>query len=308
MNRRWGVLCVLAWSCSSSSEPAQSIQVRQARLPSGVAAQVAQESVAAVTVARIAQAQRIPAPAARERAVSDALFAAGARTVFAGSSLLPVVERSALARAVLEGMKAEALARGPVTDAEVNELTAIRWLDFDRPESVRTTHAVAMVKTPADDAAARTVAEHIARAVAGVTDPARFIELAKAVPHEGIEVYAEGLPAVTLDGRVVPEKSGQSAGEDRLDVDFAKGAFALAPQQQSGLVKSVFGYHVILGEARLPALRVPLEERRSALSAQILSGRAERAKQELLARLGAATPVMIARSVDDMTSRVVVVE
>lgn len=307
MNRVWLGGALLGLACSASSEPAPRASVRHERLAAGLAAKVGPEEVALATVSRIAAAQRVAPAVARERAMNDALFAAGARSRFGSGPIPAVAERAALARTLLESMKADALAHGPVTDAEVNELTAIRWTDFDRPETVRTTHAAALVKNPADDAKARAVAERIARAVNGVSDPARFIELAQAVPHDEIEVRAERLPALTLDGRsYFPDQPGSSG--DRFDNDFSKGAFTLAPGQISGLVKSAFGYHVILCEARLPEKRMPLAERRAVLADQILSGRAERAKQELLARLNAATPVMIARSVADMTARVVVTE
>ncbi len=61
-------------------------------------------------------------------------------------------------------------------------------------------------------------------------------------------------------------------------------------------------------EARLPELRVPLEQRRQLLAGEVAKGRAERAKQELLERVGRATPVAVARSVDDLTARVRVSE
>jgi len=63
-----------------------------------------------------------------------------------------------------------------------------------------------------------------------------------------------------------------------------------------------------LCEARLPAQRAPLEQRRVRLYDQIIKGRAERAKQELLSRLGAATPTPIDRAADDLTARVQVPE
>ena len=65
---------------------------------------------------------------------------------------------------------------------------------------------------------------------------------------------------------------------------------------------------MILCEARLPEHRVPFEERRTLLQDEVLKGRAERAKQELLARLGSSTAIMVTRSVEDLTARVQVTE
>jgi peptidyl-prolyl cis-trans isomerase D len=241
--------------------------------------------------------------------LTDALYAAGARAALAGRSVVPVVERAAWSRALLDVFKADAAALGPPTDREVLTLTELRWQEFDRPESVRTTHAVVRTPTPAVDARAKAVAEEIARAVRGITDPEQFIRLAEAVSRDGLEVRAERLPAVTADGRAYsPDAPPSGSADQRFDPDFARAAAELRVGQTSELVKSSFGYHVILCEARIPALRVPLEQRRSLLEGEVRKGRAERAKQELLGRLSSATPILISRSADDLTARVQVAE
>jgi PPIC-type PPIASE domain len=315
MNRRRGVLvCALSlsWalplSCASNAEHAAPI-LQRVKLSAGLAARVGSDDIAIGTVTRIAQAQRVSPSAARDRAISDAQFAAGARLAFEGSSTVPVLERAAWARALLEGFQAEAAARGPATDAEVAELTARRWQDFDRPESVRTTHAVAMVEKPEQDAPAHALALRILGAVHGTTDPKEFIRLAQAVPHEGLQVRAERLPPVTRDGRLYfPENAPPNAAGQRLDADFSAGAFALPAGKISEPIKSAFGYHIILCEARLPELHVPLEQRRRLMADEFAKGRAERAKQELLERLSHSTPIAVARSAEDLTARVRVAE
>jgi hypothetical protein len=209
----------------------------------------------------------------------------------------------------LEGFKAEAAAQGPPSDAEVTELTTLRWQDFDRPETVRTTHAVAIVTKPEQDAVARAIAQHLYEALRGVSDPEEFIRLAHSVPHEDVDVRAERLPAVTSDGRCYyPEGAASELANQRLDRGFAEAAHRLAVGQVSEPTKSIFGYHVILCEARLPPNYVPLEERRRLLTDEVLKGRAERSKQELLGRLSSATSIMVTRSVDDLTARVQVTE
>lgn len=310
MNARWLGVCLAAasaLSCSGSDSTAA--VATHVHLPAGLAAKVGSDEIALSTVARIARAQGSTLFAARDLAARDAAFSAGARAAFANGSVVPVIERGAWARALLETFKAEATARGPATDAEVTELTALRWQDFDRPETVRTTHAVAIVTQPQQDAAARTIAQHIYEAVRGVSDPQEFIRLAKAVPNEGVTVRVESLPAVARDGRTYyPQGAPPELANQRFDQTFAEAVHRLAVGQISEPTKSVFGYHVILCEAHLPEHRVPLEERRKLLTDEILKGRAERTKQELLARLSAATPVMITRSVEDLTARVQVTE
>ena len=53
---------------------------------------------------------------------------------------------------------------------------------------------------------------------------------------------------------------------------------------------------------------MPLEQRRQLLHDEVMKGRAERAKQDLLKRLSALQPIQICRAADDLTSRVRVEE
>ena len=302
-----GCALTSALSCASHDGPTPARQ--NGRLSAGLAAKVGSEEIALSTVARIARAQHLGPGPALDRAISDALFAAAARVDDPDGSALPTVERAAWARALLESLKAEALARGPVTDAEVAQLTALHWQDLDRPETVRTTHAVARVEHPEQDARARAVAQAIWEAERGVSDPREFIRIAQAIPHEGIDVRVEALPPVTRDGRIYyPEGAPPGSPSDRFDADFASAAAALSVGRFSEPKKTVFGYHVILCEARLPAQRLALEERRAHVRDEALANRADRSKQELLARLNAVTPTLVTRAVDDLTARVQVIE
>jgi hypothetical protein len=309
---RRALICVpllgSAPSCASNAER-RAPGPQRVKLAAGLAARVGSDDIALVTVTTIAQTQRVSLAVAREHAISDAQFAAGARLAFEGGSTLHVLERAAYARALLQGLQREATARGPATDAEVSELTALRWQEFDRPETVRTTHAVAMVEKPEQDGAARALALRILEAVRSTTDPAQFIGLAQAVPHDGLQVRAERLPPVTRDGRLYfPDGAPPNGASQRLDAAFSAGAFVLAAGKISDPVKSVFGYHIILCEARLPELRVPLEQRRRLLADEVAKGRAERSKHELLDRLMRSTPVSVARPAEDLTARVRVAE
>lgn len=298
----------IALSCSGGDEaPLRPLQ--RVQLPAALAAKVDLDEISLQSVARIARAQHVSPEIARERAINDALFAAGARAAFARDSVLSVLERAAFARAILERFKTEAIARGPATDAEVAELTALRWQELDRPETVRTTHAVAQSSTPALDARAKAVAQRIWEAVRGVQDPQEFIRLAQAVPHEGVEVRAESLPAVTRDGRVYyAENAPADAANQRFDAAFAEAASKLSLGQISEPVKSPFGYHVIWCEARIPGKTLPLEERRALLADEVIKGRAEREKRELLTRLSSAAPILITRSIDELTASVRIAE
>ena len=156
----WGALI----ACSQATSVAPPLN--HAQLPSGVVARVGADEISLETVQRVARAQGVALSVARERSLSDALFAAGARAAFRDRNVASVLERAAWARALLERLKQDALAQGPATDAEVAELTALRWRELDRPETARTTHAVVIVDKPADDARARELAQRTCIALA----------------------------------------------------------------------------------------------------------------------------------------------
>ena len=277
-----------------------------AQLPPGVAARVGNDEVSTETVARIASASGVSLEVARDRAISDALFAASFRADPARSALVAASERGVLARSLLEKLREKARAAGPPTDAEVETQTRERWLELDRPESVRVTHAVVLTKSPADDAPARALATKLADAVRGTDQSTEFVRRALALPKESLQLKAEALPPTFPDGRIwdptlIPPR--QLAGE--LDAEFTRAAFALTqPGEQSAPVKTSFGYHVIMLEERLPALHLTLEERRKRLVEAVLARRAKAELDALLESLKKQTPVELPRSADELTARV----
>lgn len=295
----WALLIsVSACSRGAASPPAPQNQ----KLAPGTAALVGNDAISTATVRDIASAQHVTLQRARDLAVQDALFAAGARARWAGTGWIAAADDTSLARALLEQLEAQARAAGPPTDAEVARFTAKDWVDLDRPPAARTTHAVVLVKRPADDARAKALAERIARAVRGVSDPAEFKKLAKAVPTGGLKVRVEDLPPVTADGRVLVAP-GQKA--EHFDRRFAAAANAIpAVGDQSPVIKSAFGYHVILLDQRVSAKRVPLEQRRALLADRVIDERARAAKRALLEKLMRSTRIEVARAASALTARV----
>jgi hypothetical protein len=295
-------LALLAAGCAEHAPPA----VASGPLPPGVAARAGNEDIRLSSVARIARAQGITPRAARERAVTDALFAAAVRHDPNDAPRVTAAERSVLARALLERVRADADALGPPTDDEVQKLTAARWPELDRPPSFRTTHAVVLVKTPADDAPARDLARELARAVAEAKDSDDFIARAQALPKQDLEVKAERLPPVTPDGRLWnPDERPPKPIDGSLDLDFTRAAVALTnPGDQSALVKSPFGYHVIRLDERYPEVRLSLDERRALLAPDIHTRRAKHELDALMARLRAQTPVATERAAEALTALV----
>jgi hypothetical protein len=290
-------------ACERGNQPGP--LTTRATLPAGVAAKVGPEDISVETVRRVAVAQKLEAREARDRAIYDALFAAGARERFAGTGRIKSVERSALARALMEQLLAEARALGGPTDAEITEITAERWPDLDRPASARTTHVVVRVGGAETKAKARALAERIADAVRGVRDPAEFKRRAEKLPRDGLEVLVQALPYTTPDGRVFVEENGVTAAVDqRFDAAFAAAATSIPEVGgQSPIVESSFGFHVILLEQRLPEKRVPLDERRSLLADDVIRRRATRKESEILAQSQASAPIEVSRALDELTGQ-----
>jgi hypothetical protein len=270
-----------------------------------VVARVGELDVGEQAVRDIGRAQGIVPRAALERAISDALFALAASNDL-GDAVVEVTARSAHARALLETLAVQARAAGPPRDEEIEKLTAERWTELDRPVTARTTHAVVLVKKPDEDASARALAERLARELGGITDSTEFEKRAKAQPSEGLEVRVERLPAVAADGRTYyPERPSQGSDASTFDKDFSAAAVALRePGDQSPVVKTAFGYHVILLEERYPEHRVSLEERRVILGSEVLTRRAQVALKSLVSDLKRSATIEVARSADDLTSRV----
>ena len=303
-SRAWGSMLVATiglWGCA---ERVESSSPSAAQLREGVVAEVGGDEVSSATVTRVARAQRVNARVACESAVRDALLAAGARQQLGGHGLVTSAERSALARTLLEQVHNEAKAK-PVTDAELAEATRRNWKRVDRPPSARTTHAVVMVEQPEQDAAARALAERIAAAVAGETQPQGFMQRARAVPAGSLKVKTERLPPVTPDGRVVDLDAPPGPERRRFDRDFAQAANAISEVGgHSAVTQSAFGHHVILLEARLEEQRMTAAERRKLLTDEIVDDRARRVVGELIEQLKRQHSVELARAAIDLTGKV----
>lgn len=165
MRRRIALLVGITLGCGAeSSQPAPSAS--SGALPAGVVARAGSAEIHAETVARIVESAEVSPEIARERAISDALFAQEAEQRLP-RGMAVTLERAVLGRALLEQLRREAERQGDPTDEEVERATRERWLDLDRPESARVTHAVVLPGN-GDPARARQVAEEMARAVQGL--------------------------------------------------------------------------------------------------------------------------------------------
>lgn len=299
-----GLIGMLVAGCSS---PAPQATSSGGRLKPGIVARVGSEELPAEFVASVAARQGLSPKQASERVVLEALLAQAAPSRFEGSGLVAVSERAAYARALLDELKLAARRKGVPSEDELRKLRDERWMDFDRPVSVRTAHAVVIVKSPDDDDAAKAVAERIAAATQGAVDPQKFWELANAVDSGSLDKRIEGLPLMTEDGRAVflDPADPRRQRPPRFDLDFARAANAIpAVGEQSGVVKSAFGYHVILLLERVAPQRYELASLRGRLASEVYDQRSGQLLTELLGRLERETPVERARNVEELTASV----
>ena len=312
---------LLAHGCGGREEPAAPGPAPSAlALEAGAVARVGGDAIRGDSVGRVAAAQGVDPKRARDLAIQDALLAEEARA--RGLDRRPEVDQSVqalLARRVLLELRSEAERAGPVTDAELAEVTARHWLDLDRPEGFRTVHAVVILDAKADEAkrgraaeVARAAAEAAAAtrdAVAATAAPplhgfeslpddpgaALFKAAAEKVPHAGLEVKVETLAPVTADGRVL--------GAGRYDPAFSGAAGALVRRGDlSPVTQGMSGLHVIMLLDRVPPQRVPADERRRLVHDEVITDRARAAQAALLDRRRQA--VQIDRSVDALLAEV----
>jgi parvulin-like peptidyl-prolyl isomerase len=254
----------------------------QADLEGDVVARVGVTSISSALVARVAAARKIPPREALDLLIEDALIASAASKAKLHERLdVQWSLNTAHARFMASRLRDEARAAGPPTDAEVAELTALHWRDYDVPELVRVIHAVVRKPKKDKEALAPDVARALARAVAGAASPEDFEAKARGVDSHGLEIVVERLAPFAADGRV-------AESESRVDEKFAAAAAALkTPGATSDLVETEFGRHVIRLVERIPPKQMPLEERRAALTEETYAVRARRARDAIIARQAA---------------------
>ena len=216
------------------------------------------------------------------------------------------VRRAVLARALLEQLEARAKQPEIPTNDEVESMTAERWIEFDRGETFRTCHAVIHADTLTQDEGDK-MAKRLAESLHPHTLCEDFLEHAKLLSIPDAKLTAEELPAVLADGRsVLVDSKGEPVEEGpRLDEAFARAVHQLrTPGDQSGVVRTRFGWHVILLAEKIPEKRLPFLERREALTVDIHRRRAREASEAVLVHCRKSVPISVDRSAIEAMSRV----
>lgn len=295
-----GVVIGLA-ACSGGDRAGDGVAT--GHLAPGVVARVGSERLEGGFVASVATKLGVSAERARQYAMRDALFAEAARSRFRDSGLLEVARRSAHSRALLDALSERAKREGPPTEAELKKIQAERWMDFDRPVAVATAHALVR---GSDRERARALAERIAQATAGARDAEPFMARARQVSAGDLDVVVEQLPFIAPDGRAVylDPSDPRRLRADSFDPAFAKAAHAIGEKgDQSGVVETSFGHHVILLLDRVAAQRYTLEELGMRLEQDVYDERARRLLAELAERLQGSSRIELAPNWQELTER-----
>lgn len=223
------------------------------------------------------------------------------------------LERVGRARSLSEHLLRAAQEWAPVTDAELSEFTRRHWWQLDRPTSVRTIHIV--VQLPEEDRSrqslmeARQFAETLQARLADAADKEDFRSRLEDVTDDP-RVKIEELPPVTADGRVIDldQPPPPGARPSRFDTAFAAAAAVLSLGEVSDVVKSSFGFHVILATEVIPSRKLPAGERRELLAPEVFNSRASQLQREILKQARARYGVEVALQAISFTGQIEVVE
>jgi peptidyl-prolyl cis-trans isomerase D len=151
----------------------------------------------------------------------------------------------------------------PVTDAELQKEYNSNLDKYRIPERVKVRH-ILIKSDSASDAAAKAKAENILKQIQSGGD---FAKLAKDNSQDPGSAQKGGELGWIVKGQTVPE--------------FEKAAFSLQPGQTSGLIKTMYGYHILQVEEHENAHLQPFDEVKAQIAADYRKRAANQQMQTL---------------------------
>ena len=159
-----------------------------------------------------------------------------------------------------------------ITQQDIQRYYEDNKQNYSTPERLQASHI--LLKTEGkDDAAVRKQAEELLAKLKGGAD---FAALAKKMSEDEVSAQKGGDLGAFEAGAMVPE--------------FEKAAAALKPGELSELVKSQFGYHIIKGGEKLPAVTRTLEEVRVQIEDSLKFERAQKEAERIANELAGKLP------------------
>lgn len=164
-----------------------------------------------------------------------------------------------------------------VTDEEVAAFYAANPTMFERPEQVHARHILVKVDAEAKLEERTAARAKVAAARQRVLDGEDFATVAREVSE---------CPSAPAGGDL------GFFGRQQVDAAFADAVFALEPNDVSGIVETIYGYHVIRLEERRPATMQSLSQAREPLTRMLRDRRAAEAVDRELQRLAEAATIV----------------